>query len=282
MSQESQQDKDKQQSQTPPEAVGTPAETTAPGPKDDPNPPADNRRPWGDASPASNVEEASAPDQVEARAAIAVAESDRVPVVEPATDQTGLAIIDPVWVYSGYWGPLDETRHPAVLALREAFGDDIQGVTMFRDEVSVRVAAPRLADVIEFLRDEERLSYRLLSDLTAVDMLRLRTEPRFDVVVTVYSIVNRQRLRIKAGVREGQTCPTITGVHRGAGWLEREAFDMFGIIFEGHPDLRRMLLPEDWDEGHPLRKDYPIRGFKQYVQPGFDKPTPRVRDFRRA
>jgi NADH-quinone oxidoreductase subunit C len=193
-----------------------------------------------------------------------------------------VAVIDPVWIYSGYWGPLDESRHPAVIALRQAFGDAIEEVIFFRDEVTVRVSAPRLAEIAAFLRDHEDLSYRLLSDLTAVDMLRLRSAPRFDVVVTLYSIINRQRLRLKAGLREGQSCPSLTGVHRGAGWLEREAYDMFGIIFEGHPDLRRMLLPEDWDEGHPLRKDYPIRGFKQYVQPGFDKPAPRVRDFRRT
>jgi NADH-quinone oxidoreductase subunit C len=271
-----------QPSQTPSEAVGTPAEATAPGPKDDPRAPVDNRTAWSDASPASNVEQASAPDERVSRAALELAVEDRVPVVEPATDQTGLAVIDPVWVHSGYWGPLDETRHPAVIALREAFGADIEGVTIFRDEVTVHVAAPRLAEVIEFLRDHQELSYRLLSDLTAVDMLRLRTEPRFDVVVTVYSLINRQRLRVKAGLREGQACPSLTGVHSGAGWLERETFDMFGIVFEGHPDLRRMLLPEDWDEGHPLRKDYPIRGFKQYVQPGFEQAEPRVRDFRRA
>lgn len=273
---------EKKQSDTPSEAVSAPAESTAPAPKDDPAPPGDNRTAWSEASPASNVEEASEPDEAAARASIALQDEERVPVVEPAHDQTGLAVIDPIWVYSGYWGPLDEARHPAVIALRAAFGDAIEGVTFFRDEVTVRVAAPRLAEIIAFLRDHEDLSYRLLSDLTAVDMLRMRAEPRFDVVVTIYSIVNRQRLRVKAAVREGQACPTLTGVHRGAGWLEREAFDMFGIIFEEHPDLRRMLLPDDWDEGHPLRKDYPIRGFKQYVQPGFENPAPRVRDFRRV
>jgi NADH-quinone oxidoreductase subunit C len=272
----------KKQGDSPPEATSAPAETTSPGPKDDPQPPADSQRAWTEASPAAQLSEAADRDDTEARAALEMIEPDRVPVIEPAHDQTGLAIIDPGWVHSGYWGPLDESRHPAVIALRQAFGDAIEEVVFFRDEVTVRVAAHRLAEIAEFLRDHGGLRYRLLSDLTAVDMLRLRTTPRFDVVVTIYSLVNRQRLRLKAGLGEGQTCPTLTGVHSGAGWLEREAFDMYGIVFEGHPDLRRMLLSEDWDEGHPLRKDYPIRGFKQYVQPGFENPTPRVRDFRRT
>lgn len=273
---------EKKQGETPPEATAAPAESTAPGPKDDPTAPTNNQRAWTEASPASAVSEADDRDDAVARAALELEQSERVPVLEPAHDQTGLAVIDSKWVYSGYWGPLDESRHPAILALRQAFPDDIEEVVFFRDEVTVRVRAARLADAARFLRDHSDLRYRLLSDLTAVDMLRLRTAPRFDVVVTLYSIVNRQRLRLKAGVREGEACPSLTGVHSGAGWLEREAFDMFGITFEGHPDLRRMLLAEDWDEGHPLRKDYPIRGFKQYVQPGFENPTPRVRDYRRT
>jgi len=152
---------------------------------------------------------------------------------------------------------------------------------IFRDEVTIHVTPARLAEMGAFLRDHPELSYRVLTDLTAVDMLRLRATPRFDVVVTLYSIPNRQRLRLKAAVAEDQPCPSLTGVYRAAGWLERECYDMFGIVFEGHPDLRRMLLAEDWDEGHPLRKDYPIRGYKQYVQPGFDKPAPRITDYRR-
>ncbi|RIK40639.1 MAG: NADH-quinone oxidoreductase subunit C [Chloroflexi bacterium] len=194
---------------------------------------------------------------------------------------TGLAVIDPAWTNTGYWGPQDESLHPAILALRALFPDDVLGVTFFRDEVTINVRAQRLADICAALRDTPHLAYRTLTDLTAVDMLRLRDAPRFDVVVTLYSIPNRQRLRIKAGVAEGEPCPTLTGVYLAAGWLERECYDMFGIIFEGHPDLRRMLLPEDWDEGHPLRKDYPIRGYKQYVQPGFADAAPRITDYRR-
>jgi NADH-quinone oxidoreductase subunit C len=266
----------------PAEATAAPAETTAPGPHADPTPPTDNTRAWTEASPASDESRANDPDTVEAEASLQLAADPSVPVIEPAHDHTGIQVIDPAWVYTGYWGPQDENRHPAIIAIRAAFPNDVEEVVFFRDEVTVRVRAQVFAEVCRVLRDTPELSYRILTDLTAVDMLMLRPAPRFDVLATLYSVSNRQRLRIKAGLNEGQSCPTLTEVYRAAGWLERECYDMFGIVFEGHPDLRRMLLPEDWDEGHPLRKDYPIRGYKGYVQPGFQSPTPRVRDFRRT
>jgi NADH-quinone oxidoreductase subunit C len=213
---------------------------------------------------------------------VAVAQAPVDYSMEPATDKTGMRAIAPAWINTGYWGPQDEAAHPAVRALRAAFPDDVVEVVFFRDEVTVRVNASRWADMFAMLRSDPDLSYRILTDLTAVDMLRLRrTEHRFDVVGTLYSVKNRQRLRLKSSISESEGIDSITGVHRTAGWLERECYDMFGITFHGHPDLRRMLLPEDWDEGHPLRKDYPMRGYKQYVQPGFENPAPRIRDFRR-
>lgn len=268
---------------TPAEAIATGAESTVVGPKDDPSdtPTTDNQRQWTEASPAGSVSDAGDPDSGEALAALATMSDPSAPVIEPAHDMTGIQVIDPVWVHSGFWGPLDESIHPAVVALRAALPGVVKEVTMFRDEVTVHVVAARLADVAILLRDSDDLAYRHVSDLTAVDMLGLRRSPRFDVVVTLYSIKHRKRLRLKAAVEEGQACPTLTGVYKATGWLEREAYDMFGIVFHGHPDLRRMLLPEDWDEGHPLRKDYPIRGYKQYVQPGFENPAPRIREPRR-
>lgn len=177
---------------------------------------------------------------------------------------------------TGYWGPTTPDDHPAVLAIRERFPDAFVDAVNFRDEMTLRVERPVLRDVVQFLRDDPSLRYNLLSDLTAVDMLRLRDDPRFDVVIQLYSIPNRQRLRVKAAFNDGDPVPSMVPLFEGANWLEREAYDMFGIIFEGHPDLRRMLLPEDWDEGHPLRKDYPLRGYREYVQPGFESPAPRV------
>lgn len=278
------QDPARKEPNTPAEAVATGAESTAVGPKDDPasTPTTDNQRRLTEASPAQEVSEAGDRDGDEARAVLATMADPSVPVIEPAHDMTGIQVIDPVWVYSGYWGPLDENVHPAVVALRAALPGVVKEVTIFRDEVTVHVVAGQLVEVATLLRDADDLAYRHVSDLTAVDMLGLRRSPRFDVVLTLYSIKHRKRLRLKAAVDEGQPCPSLTGVYKAAGWLEREVYDMFGITFEGHPDLRRMLLPEDWDEGHPLRKDYPIRGYKQYVQPGFENPVPRIREPRRS
>jgi NADH-quinone oxidoreductase subunit C len=172
--------------------------------------------------------------------------------------------------------------HPAIVALRAAFPDEVEQVVFFRDEVTLIVKAQKLIEMCLLLRDDPELSYRMLTDLTAVDMLRMRSAPRFDVVVTLYSVKNRQRLRLKTAIDEQQACPSLTAVWSAANWLERECYDMFGITFAGHPDLRRMLLAEDWDEGHPLRKDYPMRGYKPYVEPGFEEgAAPRIKDFRR-
>jgi len=276
------QDSRKETPELPPDARGIGVESTAPAPKDDPSQPSNNQRDWTQASPASQVSDADTPNTAEARGALALQDDPSVPVVEPAHDHTGLQVIDPKWVYSGYWGPLDESRHPAIIAIRAQHPEAIEEIVFFRDEVTVRIRREMFAEITEFLRSHPDLSYWILSDLTAVDMLMLRSSPRFDVVATLYSVPMRQRLRLKAGVAEDQSCPTLTSVYQAAGWLERECYDMFGIIFEGHPDLRRMLLPEDWDEGHPLRKDYPIRGYKQYVQPGFDQPAPRIHEYERA
>jgi NADH-quinone oxidoreductase subunit C len=178
---------------------------------------------------------------------------------------------------TGYWGPTNPDEHPAVLALRERFPDVVLDAVNFRDEMTVRVERERLRDVVECLRDHPSLRYNLLTDVTAVDQLRLRADPRFDVVVHLYSIPRRQRLRIKAGLNDGQPVPSLVPLFPVANWMERETYDMFGIVFEGHPDLRRILLADDWDEGHPLRKDYPIRGYREYVQPGYETSAPRVR-----
>jgi NADH-quinone oxidoreductase subunit C len=109
--------------------------------------------------------------------------------------------------------------------------------------------------LLAYLRDSE--TYEMLTDLTAVDYPK--RQERFELIYILYSFVRNHRLRVKCRFGECFEPPSVTAVFAGAAWLEREVFDMFGIRFTGHPDLRRILLPEDW-QGHPLRKDYSITG----------------------
>jgi NADH-quinone oxidoreductase subunit C len=144
----------------------------------------------------------------------------------------------------------------AVVKLREKFASSVIDVKEFRGEVTVTVKKEDIVEIGRFLKTE--LSYNLLTDVTAVDYLG--KEPRFLVVYNLYSIPNKDRLRVKAPVSEADcTIDTVSVVWQTANWLEREAYDLFGIVFRNHPDLRRILMTEDW-VGHPLRKDYPLQG----------------------
>ena len=177
----------------------------------------------------------------------------------------------------GAWVDPDVEKHPAVRAIRQQFPDTILDIVRFRDETTIHVRREDLLQVCAYLRQHARVALDFLTDLTAVDMLRLREQPRFDVVVQLYSLRNRVRLRIKAGCNDGEPVPSLTPLWNSADWLERETFDMFGIIFEGHPNLRRMLLPDDWDEGFPLRKEYPLRGWREFPVYNSERSVPRVR-----
>ncbi|MBX5467364.1 MAG: NADH-quinone oxidoreductase subunit C [Firmicutes bacterium] len=123
------------------------------------------------------------------------------------------------------------------------------------DQPTVRVPKSVLLAVARYLHDEE--GYRLLIDVAGVDYLPER--PRFEVVYHLLNPDTRARLRVKCRVDEDEAVPSVTEVWPGADWPEREAYDLFGIRFEGHPHLTRIYMPDDW-EGHPLRKDYPLRG----------------------
>ena len=197
------------------------------------------------------------------------------PIQDLATAPTPAIEGDP-WARALYFDE-DIEKHPAVRELRRVFPNDVLDVIRFRDETTIHVRTSQMREICYFLRDHDQLAINFLTDLTAVDMLRLRAAPRFDVVVQLYSIPNRIRLRLKAGVDDGATVPSLVPVWNGANWLEREAYDMFGVIFEGHPNLKRMLLPDDWDEGHPLRKDYPLRGWKEFPVYNTERTVPRVR-----
>ncbi len=150
-------------------------------------------------------------------------------------------------------------RPPVVARLQELVPDAVEAFETHRGDTMVRVALTRVVEVCTVLRDDEQLRFDLLVDVTAVDW-DLR-EPRFDVVYHLVSIPHGQRLRVKVRVEDRQPVDSLTGLWQSANWGERETYDMFGIRFEGHPDLRRILLPEDWEDGFPLRKDYAIGGY---------------------
>jgi NADH-quinone oxidoreductase subunit C len=150
-----------------------------------------------------------------------------------------------------------EGRADLAAALRERFGEAVLGAEEFRGDLAVTVARERLHEVLETLRRDPALDFAFLADLTVVDWLLPGRLPRFEVVYHLYSFSIHRRIRVKAPVPEDdRSVPTATDVWKGADWLEREAWDMFGVVFDGHPNLRRILCHEDF-EGHPLRKDFP-------------------------
>ena len=146
----------------------------------------------------------------------------------------------------------------ALAAVKKKFASEVLAEHADHGDETLLMKAPKLAQIAEFLRDDPALQFDMLTDLTAVDFLMQRREIRFEVVYHLYSTTKRHRLRIKTPVDEARAqVPSLTGVWKSANWMEREVWDMYGIRFDGHPDLRRILLYEEF-EGHPLRKDYPM------------------------
>lgn len=152
------------------------------------------------------------------------------------------------------------TAASTVETVRNKFPQAIVETTDFRGEQTIVLEPASLVEVCSFLHDD--LQYSLLETITAVDWPE--RVPRFDVVYQLLSISHQcfVRLKVRVGQRneEHPVVPTVTGIWPGANWYEREVYDLFGLIFEGHPDLRRILMPHDWTT-HPLRKDYPLAGF---------------------
>jgi NADH-quinone oxidoreductase subunit C len=140
-----------------------------------------------------------------------------------------------------------EAAHPeVVLGSQEARGD-----------CWIDVRADAIVPVVTLLRDDPELGFNLLSDLFGVDYPD--REQRFEVLYNLYSMSRNRRLFLRVRVAEGESVPTVSDLFANANWCEREVYDLFGVPFESHPDLRRILMPDDWD-GHPLRKDYPLIG----------------------
>jgi NADH-quinone oxidoreductase subunit C len=152
------------------------------------------------------------------------------------------------------------TPNPSAEALRARFGAAVQRVDVVWNETTVFVDRARVLEIVRWLHDDPSQRYDYLSDITAVEYRDL--DRPIEVVWHLRSLPFRRFLRLKALLPKGQTLavPSVWDVYKGADWLERECYDMFGIRFDGHPDLRRLLMWEQYKEGYPLRKDFPLRG----------------------
>ncbi len=143
-----------------------------------------------------------------------------------------------------------------VATLKTPFGDAIQDSQLFRDELTIIVDGAHIVEICRYCRDTKGLDYNFLSDVTGIDYYP--QEPRFATAYHLYSMLHNRSLRLKVYMPgEEPTVPSVTGIYPAANWPEREIYDLLGVKFTGHPDLRRILMPDNW-EGHPLRKDYPL------------------------
>jgi len=156
--------------------------------------------------------------------------------------------------------PLTEDQTKAVERLRGTFGDAILEHHSFRGQLSVWVRKDVLLEVLRFAKSDPDLRCDMLTDVTSVDYLDHRgpDEPRFELVHNLYSIPLGRRILLKTPVPEGETVPSAVPVWKSADFMEREVYDLMGLVFDGHPALERILTPEGW-LGHPLRKDHPTR-----------------------
>src|SRR5580765_744593 len=151
--------------------------------------------------------------------------------------------------------PVDASNHPLVEKLKEKFGEAVAEAFEFLGQLSIRIDGARIVEVCDALKEDAETPFNYLSDLTCVHWPDRREAP-FEVVYNLYSISQNERVRLKVNAN-GEGVESVTSVWPAADWLEREVYDLFGVVFRNHPDLRRILLPPDW-EGHPLRKDYPL------------------------
>jgi NADH-quinone oxidoreductase subunit C len=160
-------------------------------------------------------------------------------------------------------GPTDPappagTEVPAFIEeLKAAFPDGVEQLSFWVGDWTIIVPADRLLDIAVHLRDAPGARFDYLSDVTASDWPP--RAKRFDVVYCLFSTTRRQRVRVKVRAGDGDPVPSVTGVWPAANWLEREVYDLFGVNFVGHPDRRRILMPDEW-QGYPQRKDYPLEG----------------------
>lgn len=200
------------------------------------------------ANPSSLTADAEKDKQVEAAKA-------RVNAVKEAAQAAPGAPKAPVKKKAEGPKPVDASSHPLVKKLRNKFDAAVIEASEFLGQLSIRIEASRIAEVCDTLKRDPETTFNYLSDLTCAHYPDRREAP-FEVIYNLYSIAANERVRLKVWANS-EGVESVTGVWPAADWPEREVYDLFGVTFHNHPDLRRILLPPDWD-GHPLRKDYPL------------------------
>jgi NADH-quinone oxidoreductase subunit C len=156
--------------------------------------------------------------------------------------------------YGGYFDEVTDALEEAY----PAFADAIEKVIVDRGELTLHIKPERIAEVAQVMRDDDALRFEMCSSVSAVDYLNSDAR-RLHVVYELMSMTYRRRVRLEAAIPAGGSLPSVTSIYPTADWQERETYDMFGVLFTGHPNLTRILMPDDW-EGFPQRKDYPLGG----------------------
>jgi NADH-quinone oxidoreductase subunit C len=227
-------------------ATGEPTAPAAPTPPKPAAPAAATAKPAAPAAAAKPAAPAAARPAPAAKPPAAAGGAEHVPKAVPPTGPP-----DPA-------PPADKTPPAFIASLQSAIAGAVTHVSYWVGDWTIVVPATQILNIARHLRDAPDAAFDLCSDVTATDWPP-RGTGRFDVVYCLYSTRHRHRIRVKAIVGEHQPLPSVTSVWPAANWLEREIYDMFGVNFAGHPDRRRILMPEDW-QGYPQRKDYPLEG----------------------
>jgi NADH-quinone oxidoreductase subunit C len=155
---------------------------------------------------------------------------------------------------------LNDEQKGVVERFRSKFGDAVLDSQSFRGQLSIWIRKDALLKALRFARDDRDLLCEMLTDVTSVDYLNHRgpDEPRYELIHNLYSLAFKRRFLLKTPVRESETVPSAVSLWKSANFMEREVYDLMGLVFEGHPDMTRILTPDGW-LGHPLRKDHPTR-----------------------
>jgi NADH-quinone oxidoreductase subunit C len=214
-------------------------------------------------APAADVKPPSAPASPTAESKPTAAPKPATPTAAAAAAKPAAGAANPPVAPAKPAGPVPEPwESDLITALRQQYGSGIVEASRYLGQKYVIVESSIVHEVLRRMRDAEGFDYCV--DITAVHYPK--REQQFDVVYVLYSFPHNERIRVKTRITDGEHVPSAVPLWETANWLEREAYDMFGILFDGHPDLKRILLPDGW-KGHPLRKDYGIlQQDKEWVQ----------------